>query len=185
MEILSKFRGIRSSKKIGLIFSFIMLIYGLIFISLFYSVSLALFQTIESIRIPDDYFFVNLDSDNLEFRTTFSISNRGPYDLTGFRIELSTEIIYYLEYSDNLTRGNIFSINEYYGRISGMRNYHGSIECDQEHFNMTVINDFWSYGNMSKDLTFLIDIKIYGKYYFGIVPFSIFIEDLNPECPNC
>lgn len=185
MVLLTKFKNLKRSKKFGIIFILFMLVYGIIFMSLFYSVSIALFKTIESVRVPDDYFLVNLESNNLEFRTTFSISNRGPYDLTDFRVELSTDIIYYLEYSDDMVRDNIFSIDIYYGKISGMSNYHGAIEGDQDNFNMTTMNDFWSFANMSKDLTFLIDIKFDGKYYFGMIPFSIFIDDLNPECPNC
>lgn len=186
MGMLSRFKVLKKSKKFGIIFILFMLVYGLIFISLFYSVSIALFKTIQSIQVPDNYFLVNLELDNLEFRTTFSISNKGPYDLTDFRIELSTDIIYYLEYSDDvMVRDNIFSINIYYGKIPGISDYHGTIEGDQDNFNMTSMNDFWSYANVSKDLTFLIDIKFYGKYYFGMVPFSVFIDDLNPECPNC
>ncbi len=141
------------------------LIYSLSFTILFYSVLASLYQTIESIKIPDSYFIINPSSESPDVKISFSISNNGYFELNRFRINLSLDLRYYEEYSNKIKNATFFKKVENYGPISPRKTYYDVIQGNQEDFNISVLENFEAFVNTSKEINYLI-YKFRGWFIF-------------------
>ncbi|MFX1258748.1 MAG: hypothetical protein ACFFAN_12880 [Promethearchaeota archaeon] len=198
MSLLKKIKETKSSRLVSHIFVFIILIYSLALSVLFSSVLISLNRTIESIKVPDGYFKGNFNSSNPELEFPFSIENEGIYEVSDFSVKVCLKVLYFEENNDKEKDIDIFSKKENYGVIHAGQFYEGLFKGDEEDFDIPALDDFWNDVNIYEDVDFLIDIKISGKYFFGTIPFSVIMDDVNledlvensgdsedSECPTC
>ena len=185
MNLKDRIRRLDKKKLVSYSLILIISIYSLSFTILYYSISTSLSKTLETLYLPDNYFIVNPDPSSPDLRISFSITNKGFHDLTQFQIDLSLDLYYTEKSNNNEKNAQIFSKIESYSKISPKETYRDTFQGNYDSFNISALENFVESVNVNKSITYLMNVKISGKYYFDIVPFSIVLENFNLTCPDC
>ncbi|MFX1312266.1 MAG: hypothetical protein ACFFHD_06605 [Promethearchaeota archaeon] len=179
MKILNKIKLLERKKKISYLLLIIILLYGFISTLLFLAVSNSLIDTILSIEMPDDYFYINFNPSEPELEISFSITNFGFSDINDFSINLTMSLVYYNENNEKKSHEKIFSRKQNFGRISLRQSYYNTFYGDPSYFNKSALEAFWIKVNLNKSVYTLFDLSVSGRYYFNMVPFDIEIKNIN------
>lgn len=179
-SFLEKIRQMSRKKLVGNFLLLVILIYSIVFISVFFSLSISLFKTIGSINIPDKYLSISLVSENPSLNASYSISNKGFSDTSNLVIDFKVDLYYFELYNENGTRENLFFKTEKVKKVNPWQHYESVIKGDADYFNKPNLFYFWNNVNLSKPFSYILDINITGKYCLGFIPFKIIINDLSP-----
>lgn len=182
---MEKLRSMNKSKLVSKVLLLVILIYGFVFAGLFLSLSYSLHMTLSGINIPDDYFLVSLVPNDPLLKASYRIPNQGISEISNLKIDFKVAIQYYENYNNSERKEDLFYKREIVKRISPLKNYRGFIEGDSEYFNKSKILTFWNNANLSMPVFYLLSINISGRYGFGMIPFSIKMNEFNPECQTC
>ncbi len=184
MKYLDKLRRMAKHKLISNSLLLIVVLYSVIVSSVIFSVSTSVFKTIENMKIPDNLLVSLIPEDPL-LQASYKISNKGFSDISNLVIDLKVDLCYSEEYTNNEIREQLFFKSEKVTKINPWQNYEATLEGGSEYFNVTVIESLWDNANFSRPVFYLLDIRITGSFSFGMIPFTIAIDDLNPDCPTC
>ncbi len=163
MKYLEKLRRIPKHKLVYRILLLVVVIYSFVFAGVFFGLSVAVFNTVGSINIPNNYLLVSLVLEDPLLRASYKISNEGFSDVSNLIIDFDVDLCYSEEYTNNEKRENIFFKREKVKKINPWQKYEAFIEGSIENFNISNIEDFWSTVNLTKPIFYLLDIKITGK----------------------
>jgi len=184
MKYLDKLRRMGKHKLVSRSLLLIIVIYSVIFASVVFSLSASVFKTIENMKIPD-HLMVSLVPEDPLLQASYKIPNKGFSDISNLVIDLKVDLCYSEEYTNNEIREQLFFKSETVTKINPWQNYEATLEGGSEYFNVTVIELFWDNVNFSRPVFYLLDINITGSFWFGMIPFKVIIDDLNPDCPTC
>ncbi len=152
------------------------------------SVSTSLYDTIESISIPDDYIYVSLHPSIPELEMSYYMRNYGIYDLSDLTVNVSLDLIYFEQHTDLERQAKVFSKSEIMN-VPPMNHIEGIFVGGIENFDTESMAIFWNTVNESREVRYLFTFEIDGKYCFGTIPFSIYFQDFGFEeesgCDNC
>ena len=107
-------------------------------------------------------------------------TNEGFSEISNLVIDFKVDLYYFELYNENGTRENLFFKKEKVKNIDPCQHYKSVIEGDSEYFNTTNLLYFWNNVNLSRPFSYILDIKITGKYCLRFIPFKIIINDLSP-----
>jgi hypothetical protein len=158
--------------------------YIIIFATTVFSLSLSVFGTIENMKVPDSLMISLVPEDPL-LQASYKIPNNGFSDISGLIIDLRVDLCYSKQNESNEIREELFFKRETVARINPWQNYEATLEGGLEFFNVTVITNFWKSANFTELVFYLLEINITGRFSFGMIPFNIMINDLNPSCSTC
>ncbi len=186
MNILNKIKEIEKKKLISYILILGTVLYGFITSLLYLTVSSSLYDVLGSIRVPEDYVLFVLDTENPEFRMSYSISNTGIYDLTEFNIKISADFIFYKKNNNSQIQVSVFSEKERLS-IPGLTIAKKEFYAGKEAFITGALENYLDTVNDTLTTRYLFRIEIFGHYFLNLIPFSITIKDfeLNDSCPIC
>ena len=93
MKYLDKLRRMGRHKLVVRGLLLIFLVYTVISAALVFSLSLAIFDTIESMKVPDSLMISLVPEDPL-LQATYEVSNKGFSDISGLTIDLKVDLCY-------------------------------------------------------------------------------------------
>ena len=182
--MIDKLRRMPKHKLISRSLSLFIVIYSIIVAGVIFSVSVSIFKTIENMKIPDNLLISLVPEDPL-LQASYRIPNKGLSDISNVVIDLKVDLCYSEKYTGNERREQLFFKREIVTKINPWQNYKAILEGGPEYFNVTVIESLWDNANFSKPVFYLLDINVTGRFLFGLIPFEISIDNLNPDCPTC
>lgn len=182
---LSRIKNRKKSKLISYFLLFVIIVYSLTFAILYFSVSIALIHTINSIRIPDNYILINLDPLNPHLKLPFTVTNKGHFELSKFRINVSINIMYYTISNNTKVEREIFMNCQDFKDVGPKQKFSAIFEGNAIYFEIYALEDYWANANFSSEIIYFFNIKITGKYFLNLIPFKIEINNLSLICSDC
>lgn len=178
----NKLKDLFITRKISLIFFICIFIFAQSVAYLTIAAFSGLTQIFEDIRIPDGMIDLSLDiyyPEDMEANIPYYIKNQGIYDLNDLFMEVDISV----NYIDATTRENItvqiFSRTDTLSDCKAFSSLRGNFTGTFPDFNITAVVDFVQNTDIFEPFYFFIDISFQAKYFFGLIDFSIFLDDLG------
>lgn len=170
---------IKKSKLVNYVTIVIVISYSLIVSILSTTSTSALAETFVSIRIPNGYSYVYINETAPEFEMAYYIGNKGIYDLSECLIEVKLDVEFYKDSELTTSRFNFVSVKEYLPYICGSTFQEGLIKARIQNFNLSLIENFYDEVNLSKPLSFKMDLELRGYYFLKLIYFEINTKNIT------
>lgn len=190
-SLTSKFKDLNTSRKISVIMLISIIISGYI-VSILSMIAISnVLDIISDVEVPDGYIKANFNIENpndMEVEIPFDLSNEGIYDLVDINMDVKIKV----DYINNITRESkeieIFSKKIKYGTLGAGNSLNEIFKGDVDDFDTKAIYNFFKDADIFEEISILISIKLEAKYFFNLIEFTIFNDDLDLtdyECTTC
>jgi len=176
LKLESKFR---KQKKVGILLKVIPIIFGIIISSTFQASYIGILKTIEKIVVPYSFIENNFNETAPFIRFSFFIQNKHAFPIEKLEVESQVNVLYYanesilpsliLIYEQKFVFFNIFTETYIFRELNGT----------ESNFNIPVLNIFWMNVNLSKKVTFYLDVNIRGFLALSLLSFNTRINNIN------
>ena len=179
MDLVKEIKNAEKSRIVSFSLLIIIVSYSLIFSFFFASLVFSLSGVIESIALPSGYLNATVSSSQPEFEISFSVYNKGLYEINDLGVNLEFDLEFYENNTLYTNRVNVFQKSVIIGRILPTVMYEEIIIIELDEFNLTAITFFENNANFSRQINSLLNVDIYGKYFFNLVLFEISLENME------
>lgn len=139
-------------------------------------------QMFDNIKVPDGAIDLNLDiynPEDMEVNFPYYIRNQGIYDLNNLNIDVSV----FVNYIDVGTREDItirlFAKVSLIPDCKAFSYLIGNFTGTFLDFNITAVVQFVDNVDYFEPFSFFTDINFRADYFWGLIDFSIFLDDLS------
>jgi len=178
----NKLKDLFITRKLSLIFFICIFIFAQLVGFLTIAAFSGLSQIFEDIRIPDGMIDLNLDiysPEDMEVNIPYYIKNQGIFDLNDLYMEVDISV----NFIDVITRENItVQIFSRAGALPSCKAFNsliGNFSATFHDFNITAVVNFIENTDIFEPYYYLVDISFQAEYFFGLVDFSIFLNNVG------
>ncbi|MFW9989351.1 MAG: hypothetical protein ACFFC3_11905 [Candidatus Odinarchaeota archaeon] len=182
MSLIKRLKLMKRSQFISIILLTIILVYGLTYSLVFILISNSLLNTIGSIRIPNGYYYSDLEVQNPVLEFSFRIDNNAFIDINELYVNIIEYVLFFENYNNTEKRLLVFQENKIYNRIPAGQSYEDFFIGNKSNFDNNSLKNFLTNINATKGIRTLLDIEIGGSLYYKLVPFQVKFKDFCPTC---
>jgi len=185
---LKSIRKLKKSQKTSYLLLFVIFTYSTV-ITVHTGVESSIINSaLDTLAIPNGFYFINLSTPEPEFHISVGLSNKGFADITNFEVNLTLNLSYLNIPANQNIYEKFFEKQTIVGNIRSFSNLNHTISSEIKDFNISVLSNFWINAMNYSNVKFLMDIGISCGFYFGLIPFNIYTKDrdlFSLNCPTC
>ncbi len=156
----------------------VLIIYSVVTGSLISYISNSLFDSFQSISLPNGAVKITLIPGEPYIELPFRINNKGIFNIDEFWVNVSLHLSYQELLTDKEINKKIFQKDNYYEKIQALTSLEDIIYGQKTDFNVTQLINYAVYANASFPPIFLLNVRVSGFYYFKSVPFNFELRDI-------
>lgn len=178
----NKLKGLFVTRKVSFIFFICIFIFAQLVGYLTIAAFSGLSQLFDNIRVPDGAIDLGLDiysPEDMVANIPYYIKNQGIYDLNNLNMDTDISV----NFIDKVTKENItIQLFEKSGMIPDCKAFNyltGNFTGTFINFNITAVVYFTENVDYLEPLYFFIDISLRANYFWNLLDFSIFLDDVG------